>query len=73
MQAFQSGKLDAESFYFTEHDYRLRFKSEAKGRLLNALRERFNSGVKYKGRVLKWDTVIRAKAAELGRYLIVHE
>jgi CRISPR-associated protein Cas1 len=70
MQAFESGKLDAQSFYFTEHDYRYRFELEAKGRFLGALREQFNSGVKYKGRVLKWDTVIREKAAELGKYLI---
>jgi CRISPR-associated protein Cas1 len=70
MRAFESGKLDAQSFYVTEHDYRLRFQSEAKGRYLAALRECFNSGVKYKGRVLKWDTVIQAKAAELARYLI---
>jgi CRISPR-associated protein Cas1 len=70
MQAFESEKLDAHSFYFTEHDYRYRFELEAKGRFLDALRERFNSGVKYKGRLLKWDTVIREKAAELGRYLI---
>jgi CRISPR-associated protein Cas1 len=70
MQAFDSGALDANSFYFTEHNYRLRFQSEAKSRFLTALRERFNSGVKYKGRALKWDTVIQEKAAELGRYLI---
>ena len=70
MQTFESGKLDARSFYFTEHDYRYRFELEAKGRFLTALRERFNSGVKYNGRVLKWDTVIREKASELGRYLI---
>jgi CRISPR-associated protein Cas1 len=70
MQAFQSGVLDAHSFYFTERDYRYRFELEAKGRYLDALRERFNSGVKYKGRLLKWDTVIQAKASELGRYLV---
>jgi CRISPR-associated protein Cas1 len=70
MQAFQSGKLNAHSFYFTEHDYRYRFELEAKGRFLTALRERFNSGVKYKGRVLKWDTVIQTKAAELAKSLI---
>jgi CRISPR-associated protein Cas1 len=70
MQAFESGKLGAQSFYFTEHDYRYHFELEAKGRYLDALRERFNSGVKYKDRVLKWDTVIREKAAELARCLI---
>jgi CRISPR-associated protein Cas1 len=70
MQAFDSGALDANSFYFTEHDYRLRFQSEAKGRFLTALRERFNSGVRYKGQRLRWDTVVEQKAVELGRYLV---
>lgn len=32
-------------------------------------RRRFNSGVSYKGRVLKWDTVIEQKTMELARYL----
>ena len=36
---------------------------------IGALRERFNSGVRYKGRILKWDTVIQEKTNELARYL----
>jgi CRISPR-associated protein Cas1 len=70
MRAFQSGKLNGGSFRFTEHDYRLCFEPSAKGRFLSALRDRFNSGVKYKGKRMKWDTLIQTKAAELGRYLI---
>jgi hypothetical protein len=35
-----------------------------------AIRERFNAGVAYKGRVLKWDTIIEQKTEELGRFLI---
>jgi hypothetical protein len=42
---------------------------EAKQRFIDLIRERFNAGVTYKGRVLKWDTVIEQKANELGRYL----
>ena len=34
------------------------------------LREHFNSGVRYKGRALKWDTVIEQKTVELSRYLV---
>jgi len=34
------------------------------------LRERFNSGVRYRDRVLKWDTVIEQKTLELGRFLV---
>jgi hypothetical protein len=34
------------------------------------LRDRFNVGVTYKGRALKWDTVVEQKASELGGFLI---
>jgi CRISPR-associated protein Cas1 len=70
MDAFESGLLDLPDFYFTGDDYRYRFELEAKQRFLDLLRERFNSGVRYKGRSLKWDTVIEQKTAEFGRYLI---
>ena len=70
MEAFESGVLDMPDFYFTGDDYRFRFEPEAKERFLDLLRERFNSGVRYKGRVLKWDTVIEQKTTELGRYLV---
>jgi len=69
MQAFESGALDVPHFYFTGDDYRYRFDVDAKTRFLNLLRTQFNSGVEYKGRVLKWDTVIEQKATELGRFL----
>ena len=69
MEAFESGVLDLPDFYFTGDDYRYRFEPEAKQRFLDLLREQFNSGVRYKGRALKWDTVIEQKTVELGRYL----
>jgi hypothetical protein len=69
MDAFESGVLDLPDFYFTGDDYRYRFEPEAKHRLLDMLRERFNSGTKYTGHALKWDTVIEQKTVELGRYL----
>lgn len=69
LQAFESRVLDWGSFYFTAGDYRYRFELEAKRRFIQLLRERFNSGVVYKGRILKWDTVIQEKTGELGRYL----
>jgi hypothetical protein len=68
--AFESGVLDLPDFYFTADDYRYRFEPEAKQRFLELLRERFNSGVRYRGRALKWDTVIEQKTVELGRYLM---
>jgi hypothetical protein len=57
-------------FYFTGDDYRYRFEPEPRQRFLELLRERVNSGVRYKGRALKWDTVIEQKTVELGRYLL---
>jgi CRISPR-associated protein Cas1 len=70
MDAFESGVLDLPDFYFTGDDYRYRFEPDAKQRFLDLLRERFNSGVRYRDRALKWDTVIEQKTVELGRYLI---
>jgi len=70
MEAFESGVLDLPHFYFTGDDYRYRFEPEAKRRFLEVLREQFNSGVRYSGRALKWDTVIEQKTVELSRYLV---
>jgi len=69
LKAFESGVLDLPDFYFTGDDYRYRFESDAKQWFLDLLRERFNSAIRYKGRSLKWDTVIEQKIVELGRYL----
>jgi CRISPR-associated protein Cas1 len=68
-QAFESKSLDWRSFYFTADDYRYRFTFQAKRRFVEALRERFNAGVSYRGRMLKWDTLIEQKAGQLGRFL----
>jgi hypothetical protein len=62
--------LDLPDFYFTGDDYRYHFEAEAKQRFLDLLREGLNTGVKYKGRSLKWDTVIEQKTLELSRYLV---
>jgi CRISPR-associated protein Cas1 len=70
MEAFESKVLDLPDFYFTGDDYRYRFKGEAKERFLDLLRERFNSGPRYKGRRFKWDTIVEQKTIELGRYLV---
>jgi hypothetical protein len=70
IQAFESKMLELHDFYFTGDDYRYKFEAEAKQRFIEILRERFNSGVNYKGRILKWDTVIDQKGTELGRFLV---
>jgi CRISPR-associated protein Cas1 len=70
VDAFESGIVDLPDFYFRGDDYRYRFETQAKRRFLDLLRERFNVGVRYNGRVLKWDTVIEQKTVELARYLV---
>jgi CRISPR-associated protein Cas1 len=70
IEAFESGALDLSDFYFTGDDYRYRFEAGAKQRFIQVLRERLNSGAKYRGRMLKWDTVVEQKITELGRFLI---
>ncbi len=68
IQGFESKTFGPRDFYFTGDDYRYRFELDAKQRFIQLLRERFNSGVVYKGRVMKWDTVILEKTSELARY-----
>jgi CRISPR-associated protein Cas1 len=70
IEAFESGALDMKDFYFTGDDYSYKIEIEAKRRFLQLLKERFNSGVNYKDRVLKWDTVMEQKTMELARYVI---
>lgn len=70
VQAFELGTLDLRDFYFTGDDYRYRFEPETKQRFVDLIRERFNAGTDYKGRVLKWETIIEQKATELGRFLV---
>jgi CRISPR-associated protein Cas1 len=70
VRAFESRVLELHDFFFTGDDYRYRFEAEAKERFIEMLRERFNAGVTYKGRVLKWNTVIEQKVMELSRFLL---
>jgi len=70
IEAFESGALDLKDFYFTGDDYRYRIEVEAKRHFLELLKDRFNSGVKYKGKTWKWDTVILNKTHELARFLL---
>ena len=70
VQAFESGKLDPLDFAYTRDNYLYRIETDGRRRLLDLLREQFNSGVNYKGRICKWDTVIEEKTSELGRWLI---
>ena len=70
LHAFESGLLKLRDFFFTGDSYDYKFETVAKERFIGLIRERFNVGVSYRGQVLKWDSVIERKAAELGRFLI---
>jgi CRISPR-associated protein Cas1 len=67
--AFESSAIDLRDFYFKGNDYRCQFEADAKQRFIDVLRGRFNAGVTYKSRVLKWDTLIEQKTNELSRFL----
>jgi len=62
--------LDLKDFYFTGDDYRYRIEIDAKKHFLELLKDRFNSGVKYKGKTWKWDTIILDKTQELAGLLL---
>jgi CRISPR-associated protein Cas1 len=64
IEAFEAEALKLSDFYFTGDDYRYRFKAEAKQSFIDVIRERFNAGVAFKGRVLRWDTMIEQKAKD---------
>lgn len=70
IKAFECGVLDLPDFYFKGDDYRYHLDSQAKHRFIEVLREQFNTGVRWNGRVLKWDTVIEQKTMELSKYLV---
>jgi len=77
MEAFDSRLPDSPGFYFAGDDYEYRLDFGARNRFLSVLRERFNTGVRYRlcvlkrdPDVLKWAPVIEQKTAELGRHLV---
>ena len=70
IEAFESEVVDMKDFYFLGDDYRYHIETDAKRRFLELLKDRFNSGVKYKGKTWKWDTVILNLTQELARYLL---
>jgi len=59
-----------EPFRWLGDDYRYHVEVEAKRRFLELLKNTFNSGVKYKGKTWKWDTVILSKTQELACFLL---
>ena len=69
LQAFESRLLDLKDFFFVGGDFSYRFEVDAKRRFVEAIKRTFNSGIKYRGRQLRWDTVIQQKTLELAQFL----
>ena len=70
LEAIESRLIDINNFYFKGDNYRYYFDVEAKQRFLELLKEKFNSGIKYKGKTWKWDTIVLNKTQELSRFLL---
>jgi len=69
ISCLENGRFGKKDFYRMDN-YVLRLKSEAVRKLIDALRIRFNSPVRYTGRFYSWDTLIRLKAQELANYVV---
>jgi len=70
IEAFESGIVDMKDFYFLGDDYQYHIEGDSKRKFLELLKDRFNAGVRYKGKTWKWDTIILNKAQELARFLL---
>ena len=70
IEAFESRVLDLKDFYFMGDDYRYHIEIEAKRRFLDLLKNRFNAGAKYNGKMWKWDTIMLKKTQELACFLL---
>jgi CRISPR-associated protein Cas1 len=56
--------------FYRMDNYVLRLRPEGAKKLIDALRIRFNSPVRYKGKFYSWDTLIRLKAQELANHIL---
>jgi CRISPR-associated protein Cas1 len=69
ISCLESGCFGKKGFYRMDN-YVLRLRPEAAGKLIDALRIKFNSSVRYRGKLYSCDTVIRLKAQELANYVL---
>jgi CRISPR-associated protein Cas1 len=69
ISCLESDRFSKKGFYRMDN-YILRLRPEAAKKFLDALRIKFNSPVRYKGRSYSWDTLIRLKAQELANYVV---
>ena len=69
ISCLESGWFGKKDFYRMDN-YVLRLRPEAVRKLIDALRIKFNSPVRYTGKLYSWDTVIRLKAQELANHIL---
>ncbi len=69
IERWEYSRFSKKDFYRMDN-YVLRLKTEAAKRLIDALRIKFNSTVKHKGKYYSWDTILRLKAQELANYIL---
>jgi len=63
-------KIFSKKDFFLTDNYVLRLKPSAIKKLLQQLRLRLNSRVRYRGKNYSWDTILQLKTQELARHLL---
>ncbi len=69
IECLECERFSRKDFYRMDN-YVLRLKPESVRKLMNALRIRFNSTVRYRGKFYTWATLIRLRAQELAGYIL---
>jgi len=69
IECLEHNHFSKKDFYRLDN-YVLRLKPEAVKKLLEALRLKFNSSVRYKNKLYGWDVVLKLKAQELAAFIL---
>ncbi|MGO9644795.1 MAG: CRISPR-associated endonuclease Cas1 [Candidatus Bathyarchaeia archaeon] len=69
IECLENDRFGRKDFYRLDN-YVLRLKPQAVKKLLDALRIKFNSPVRYKNKLYGWDVIMRLKAQELAAFIL---
>ncbi|HYW01584.1 MAG TPA: CRISPR-associated endonuclease Cas1 [Candidatus Acidoferrum sp.] len=69
IECLEHDRFGRKDFYRLDN-YVLRLKPEAVKKLLDALRIKFNSPVRYRNKLYGWDVIMRLKAQELAAFIL---
>ena len=69
ISCLECNRLGKSDFYRMDN-YVLRLRPEAVRKLIDALRIKFNSPVRYAGKLYSWDTLVRLKARQLASLIL---